>query len=381
MTEPPHNGPRWSRIAVIVAVIALVGIGGLVAARSLSPSGPSGYLDTTSSLALFVQMTRNGGRLAGTLSESRISSSDPGQVQTTHDSFAGIVSGSSITLTFGGGIFGSVNVTGTLSDSTLVLVGAGEGGSLTDYTFHSTVVGAYNRAVAGLDKSAALASRLAQKRATAEARAQAQQDAYQAVEAAASTLANDLSTLDQDAIFKSQLAATSQSLATTQAALTKTQQKAQVVEALAQAHPNGDQGTVCYDAEEEVGYDAQEEVSYDANESVGYNATETVEPEIQTVQSDIATVNHDLAALQSAEANAPSFQPAGVPSTSMVQQAIANAQASIQAAVHTTNSDISTANGYVAAAYQAADKAIAAGHCGGELGTPPTVTPISANAG
>ncbi len=99
------------------------------------------------------------------------------------------------------------------------------------------------------------------------------------------------------------------------------------------------------------------------------------------MQSDIATVQEDLAALQSAEANAPSYQPASAPSTSTVQQAISNAQANIQAAVNTTNSDISTANGYVAAAYRAADQAIAAGHCGSGLGNPPTVPPMSANPG
>ena len=365
MTEPPHNGPRWPQIAAIVAVIALVGVGGLVAARSLSPSGPSGYLDASSSLVLFVQMTRSGSQLAGTISEAGISSADPRQVQTAHSSFTGIASGSSVTLTFGSELFSATNVTGTLSGSTLVLSAPAGSGSVTDYTFHAATVGAYNKAVAELDRSAAVTSQQAQRQAAAEAQAQARQWADKMVLAATLVLTGDLSRLAQDANFKSQLAATGQSLTTTQIALTKTQQKAQAVEALAQAHPNGDSGTVCADAETQVGADAQTQV----------------EPEIQTVQSDIATVQHDLAALQSDEASAPSYHPAGLPSTATVQQAISNAQASIQAAVNTTNSDISTANGYVAAAYQAADQAIAAGHCGGGLGTPPTVSPISANTG
>ncbi len=381
MTEPPHNGPRWPQIAAIVAVIALVGVGGLVAARSLSPSGPSGYLDASSSLVLFVQMTRSGSQLAGTISEAGISSADPRQVQTAHSSFTGIASGSSVTLTFGSELFSATNVTGTLSGSTLVLSAPAGSGSVTDYTFHAATVGAYNKAVAELDRSAAVTSQQAQRQAAAEAQAQARQWADKMVLAATLVLTGDLSRLAQDANFKSQLAATGQSLTTTQIALTKTQQKAQAVEALAQAHPNGDSGTVCADAETQVGADAQTQVGADAQTQVGADAQTQVEPEIQTVQSDIATVQHDLAALQSDEASAPSYHPAGLPSTATVQQAISNAQASIQAAVNTTNSDISTANGYVAAAYQAADQAIAAGHCGGGLGTPPTVSPISANTG
>ena len=386
------NGTSWPKVAAVVATIALAGGGGLVAARSLSSSGPSGYLDASPSLALFIQMTRNGGQMAGTIVGAYISSSGPGQVQAAHTSFTGIANGGSVTLTFGSGLFGATNLTGTLSGSTLVLSAPGGGGSIIDYTFHTATVGAYNEAVAGLDKSAAAAYQQEQKQAAAAAQAQAQrhaaaaqaqaqQQADEAVAEAAFVLTSDLSTLAQDATFKSQLAAMSQSLTKTRTALTKTQQKAQAVEALALAHPNGDSGTVCYDAQEEVGYDAQEIVSYDASESVGYNATETVKPEIQTVQGDIATVEHDLAKLQTADANAPSYHPASVPSTSTVHQAISNAQANILAAMNTTNSDISTANGYVAAAYRAANQAIVAGHCGSGLGTPPTVPQISTNPG
>ena len=99
--SPLSSGPAWPRFAAIVAVVVLAAGGGLLVARTLSSSGPSGYLDSSSSLALFVQMTRNGGRLAGTISGAYISPSDPGQVQTAHSSFTGIASGSSVTLTFG----------------------------------------------------------------------------------------------------------------------------------------------------------------------------------------------------------------------------------------------------------------------------------------
>ncbi|MCL4413956.1 MAG: hypothetical protein M1522_04290, partial [Actinobacteria bacterium] len=145
-------------------------------------------------------------------------------------------------------------MTGTFSGSTLVLSAPGGGGSLTDYTFRAAAVGAYNHAVAELHKSAAAAYQLEQRQAAAAEQARARQRADKAVANVASTLIGALSTLAQDATFKSQLAAMSQSLTTTQMALTKTEQKAQEVEALARAHPNGDSGTVCYDAQEEVGY-------------------------------------------------------------------------------------------------------------------------------
>jgi len=315
-------------------------------------------------------MTRNGGQLAGTISGAYISPSDPGGVQILHSSFTGIASGSSVTLTVGGGLFGATNVTGTMSGSTLMLSLPVGGGELTNLTFYAASVGTYNQAVTALDRSAAATYQKEQR-----------QQADQAVVHAASTLTRDLGALAQDATFKSQLAAMSRALARTKAALEKTQQKAQEIEALAQAHPNGDSGTVCSDAESDVGTDAESDVGTDAESDVGTDAESDVGTEIQTVQGDIVTVQHDLTALESAEAKTPSYHPAGTPSASTVQQAISNAQASIQAAVSTANSDISTANGYVAAAYQAADQAIAAGHCGGGLGTPPTVAPISANSG
>jgi len=380
VSSPPSSGRGWPRFSVIAQAIILGAVSVTFAACGTSSSGPSGYLRSGSSHVLFVQITRNGKQLEGTLSGASISSSDPGKVQTFRYKFTGIASGSSVTLTVDSGLFETATVTGTVSGSTLVLSLPSGGGLLTNVRFHSASVGAYNHAVAALDKSAVATRRQEQKQAAAAARAKASEQADQAVAHANSVLTNELDTLVHDAVFKSELAAVNRALGQTQAALETTQKQAREVEALAQRHPNGDEGTVCADAEADVEADAQADVEADAQADVEAGAQADVKPQIQTVQGDIATVRHDLAALESAEADAPSYYHVGIENASKVQEIIAKAQASIQAAVSATNSDISKANRYLAAAYQAADQAIAAGHCGRGLGTPPKLAPISANS-
>ncbi len=359
-------------IAAIVGMLVLV-ICGVVASSLLSAPRPSGYLYTSSSTAIFVQMTLSGSNLEGTLTGAYLSSSDPGHVHAASISFTGTLNGSSVTLSLGSALLGTVSLSGTLSGSTLVLAVPGRNGSLADFTFEAATTGAYDLAVTALGSSAAKRYHEEQVAAAQAARAEQRQKANHAVEQAASTLRGDLSTLSSDADFSSEINSVASALATTKAALVQTQQEAQKVEALAQQHPNGDSGTVCGDATANVGGDA--------TANVGGDATADVEPEIQTVQSDISTVNSGLESLQQAEAQDPGYYDPGAPTAAEVEQAISSAQQAIQTAVATTNSDISMVNGYVAAAYQAADQAIAAGNCGPGMGPPSLVSSISANAG
>lgn len=223
--QPPKDlGQKLLRpVAVAVAVVIALVAGGLLLARSLSsPSGPTGYLDANSSTAVFIQMTKSGESVVGTMSVASIVSSDHDRVRTAHSGFTGVVHGNSITLSFGSALLGAVSVSGTLEGSTLVLTGPGSGGLLALATFHSATVAAYNHAVAELQRSAAAAYRRQQEQAAAAARAQARQQADEAVVQAASTLTNSLATLQEDDNFTSALKAMSRSLAKTQDALVKT---------------------------------------------------------------------------------------------------------------------------------------------------------------
>src|SRR5437763_960168 len=68
-----------------------------------SASSQHGFLATASNGALFIQWTRTGDTVRGTLSESYTSQSDPTQAQSESHSFAGVISGSSVTLTLDSG--------------------------------------------------------------------------------------------------------------------------------------------------------------------------------------------------------------------------------------------------------------------------------------
>ena len=83
---------------------------------------------------------------------AQITSSSLSKVQIYHDSFSGVMSGSNVTLIFSHDISRAKDVTGTLTDSMLVLpIMLNKDGLFTDYTFRFVPVSTYNRVLTKLD--------------------------------------------------------------------------------------------------------------------------------------------------------------------------------------------------------------------------------------
>lgn len=184
-------------LTVVLSSLALltVGCGGHAASSNGSTSGQSqqpppadssqhGFLALASNGALFIQWTRTGDSVQGTLSEAYTSQSDATQTQSESHSFTGVVSGSNVTLTLDSG----VNWNGTLKGSSNVTLSyTGSDGSLQTFDFHRASVSDYNAAVGNVHASAGQAQ--AQK---------TQQAAQQQVDGDSTAVGNDLSDLQSN---------------------------------------------------------------------------------------------------------------------------------------------------------------------------------------
>jgi hypothetical protein len=172
-----------TRRLVMAAVLAGLVVGGAVIAYQTSrPSGrPSlnGWLYTDHSTAMFIQWTRAGNGVTGSLATASISGPAATTVDTNNAAFTGSINHGSVTLTFALGL-GAAN--GQLSKNELVLSFPASTGGLNEATFHPSTVDAYNTAVAGLQSKA---QQTAQAQQNAQAQAQAQADAQAAAQARA----------------------------------------------------------------------------------------------------------------------------------------------------------------------------------------------------
>jgi hypothetical protein len=166
---------------VAIAAALLSGCGG-------SPANP-GYLAKDSGTVIFLQWTRSGDAVTGSMT---ISASDPssGTVQSQTVPISGTISGDSITLAFEG-----TNMTGTLSGSHLRLTGAGDNGLLAETDFVSARLDDFNAAVRVL-QAQATAAKAAQDKADQEQAAR--QQAQDTLDAAAQALVNASSMLQND---------------------------------------------------------------------------------------------------------------------------------------------------------------------------------------
>lgn len=158
---------------------------------SAPPPSPAesqpGYLAYASNGVLFIQWTRTGDNVTGTLSESYTDPSDAAHVSHESGSFTGVISGSSVTLTLDNGD----NWNRTLTSSGVTLSYTGSDGTLHTFAFSSGTVAEYNAAVEGITaKGNAAQSEQAQRQATTQAEQQLGSDA--------STLSTDVSNLQAD---------------------------------------------------------------------------------------------------------------------------------------------------------------------------------------
>lgn len=165
-------------------VIALV----LGALLSGCGSAPNAFLGRASNAAVFVQWTRNGDQLVGSIHQSLIKSGDQQSVDNETVPFTGTVSGQSVTLTLNGGLGITSNVTGTLNGSQLHLDYPGSDGGIATLDMHPASSGDYEQAVSALQADVDRAN-------TAKQQAQQQQQQAQQVQADSSRVQTDLSNL------------------------------------------------------------------------------------------------------------------------------------------------------------------------------------------
>jgi tetratricopeptide (TPR) repeat protein len=116
-------------------------------------------LATGPRITMYVQWTRNGSSLSGSLTQASLNSKS---VQTQNLAFTGTVSGSNVTLVFAQGFGTSTDLTGTVSGSQLTLNVPQDDGTLATDTLVTASPAAYNKAVTALQQQATQASAAAQ---------------------------------------------------------------------------------------------------------------------------------------------------------------------------------------------------------------------------
>lgn len=299
--------------------------------------------------ALFIQWTRTGNAVTGTLSEAYTNLSDPTQAQSESHPFTGVISGSSVTLTLDSGD----NWNGTLNGSGITLSYTNSDGSLQTFDFRPASVADYNAAVAAVQGTAAGAQkRQAQREAVAQLK--------QRIEDEGSTVANDMQQLMQDvASARNDLSGMADDVATTATDTNGTYKAMQSVLAEAAKYPGGNYGGVCADADG-VTADA-DGVSAD-NDGVSADM-QSLDYDLNSIAGDISKLSEDSRAFQADHQALPSYQPANPVDQGAVSQAITSAQTAMASVRRTrvgyvakAKSLLKTANGYAAQAQAACKK-------------------------
>ncbi|MFI5259076.1 MAG: hypothetical protein ACHQ01_05645 [Candidatus Limnocylindrales bacterium] len=313
----------------------------------------TGYLAVATNAAVFLQWTRIGDTLSGSLTEAittSIAAATP--LQHVSDEFTGVVSGASVHLTFS--MNGAWN--GTLNGDQLVLSYAAADGTLQTLSFAPDTVADYNNAVTKLQAEVAQAQTNAAAASAALAQAQAQQQQLQqeqqAIDYAASAVQSDLQNVPQY-LNSLQLAVKNvpQELTNEANEVQSTLAGEQSTASAAQQGVNS--GEVCGDASE-VGGDASE---VGGGESEVEGGGSEIAAAINDVQGFEGQLQGHFQQLQQALAVLPSYQPGGLPTQSSVSTALSNANKVIVQAQRTyagylaqAKQMVATANGYAAAA-------------------------------
>jgi hypothetical protein len=315
-----------------------------------------GWVYTDAANADFVQWTRAGSEVTGSLSSVYLAGVGALAVTTRSDAFTGIINKDNVTLTFPQGLGSVTSVGAQLQGSDLVVSFPQPDGTLEPLTLHAGSATEYNEAVAALQaqaagnvqasesNAAAAAQQSAAAAASASVAAQHQQD--QEYEQA------DLASLVNDSKLSGDVAQLADDASQTGTDLNTTRSDA------AQG-----QGTDCENVSSTVYNDAASLVYNDAV-SLTSNDIDTLTRDIATVQSDIATLK---SAVQTLAADGGS-DPSAAGAIATAHEATVNARSK-------ANTDIASVNSDVDAAYSVAN-GLATGSCAGDgPGSPPTPLP------
>jgi hypothetical protein len=324
-----------------------------------------GYLATDNfTWADFIQWTEtSAGGVRGTIQEDSLGGPAGSEsVGNTTDPVVGQITGTNVTVSIGL----SSEMFGTLSHGVLRLDLPQQDGTIGLSIFTAASPDVFNEAVQFL--------RLREYNDNQSAMAREEFAAQElTIDSAASTVKQDLSTLSRDQVsiesavasFANDLAQGKSLLATTASAEQK------VVGDLRTPTAAPNQADVCSDAGS-VGSDAARVSSAAVrvhSDGVG------VEFSLAAPRRDVGRTQQDFQELVSAQQAEFSYQD-GAPTAADVARVVGATDAAISGAVTTANGDISTANQYTALAFQDADAASRAGHCGGEATPPPPEPPI-----
>jgi len=349
---------RFKTIACVSLGVALVGCGSGATVSDSSNGTASAYLGQGPNFALFLQWTLAGTSASGSLNESYIKPADPYHVGTLSAAFTGVISGSSLTLTFPQGFGNSTSWSGTLHGSELTLNYPNSNGTLASLQMLPANVDDYNGAVASLEtnagqaqaRQATLQTQQANEQATVgtqQTETTAQDQSRQAIDADADHVRQDLQGVAGDSTSPgSDLRSMASDLQTERKDLATTYHDEQTW--LTQ----GQSGTI---RASDVNSDASN-VNSDANtvSADGY----AVQRDLYTLQSDIGRLTSDFRQLQNDESSLPSYQPIGLPSQGQVSGAVGSANAVISQSKQTmagywgqASSMPQQAHAYVSAAY------------------------------
>jgi hypothetical protein len=324
----------------VAAVASAAGVALVFAGCGSGHHGPASYLDRAPNGAVFVQWTRDGSNVNGTLAEAYTDASDPLQLKSENEAFHGVVNGSSVTLTFDQGFGTSTNWNGTLDGDNMTLTYTSDGGTVKTLPFQPGTIDDYNAAVADTQHRVAVAQHEKAK-VDAAAAVQAQQQASeQAVDADAGVAASDITDLQNAA------AAPSSDLPSTADDVRSMRGDVQTAANDLETTRHAGKYDTCSDADT-VSSDADTMLS---DQDTLVSDQDTLGSDFDSIVSTIQQLQSDWSKLKQEKLASPGYTPSDVPSATDVANAIAAAKRAMQAARGTMNGYLSTGRGLVAEA-------------------------------
>ena len=259
----------------------------------------TGYAATGNGWALFLQFTKVGHKLNGTIESAQLTSAGT-SVNAQTDSFTGTVSGQSITLN-GGFSFDPNSISGTLVGLSIDLELPVQNGQLYPVEFKPSTVAKYDASVAALQRDA---FKQAAINSAAAAAAAAQQQANSQVDAAAQAVFGDESNIsDGISSLQTDVSNLAQDVSNTHSDFNTASQDLQQTQSDSTSNPTN----TCYDAGN-VSYDF-ESMQYDQN-SLSYDLSGG-QNDLTSLKQAMSAISTDWANLISAEQADPGYTPNG----------------------------------------------------------------------
>jgi hypothetical protein len=139
------------------AVVALVGCGGSTRSTgtsAASPSGAAAYVGQATNAEVFIQWTRAGNGLSGSLQEAVRAEGGGSGVESSSRAFTGTIDGDGLTLTLNEGLGSTKALVGKMTANGFTMTFPSVGHRLVTITFVPGQVSDYNHAVSELEGSA-----------------------------------------------------------------------------------------------------------------------------------------------------------------------------------------------------------------------------------